>query len=125
MRNRRKRDAYPKYANEGRSTYLVNLGQKPTWKRSRPNIQPPCTRLSRGGNTRVRLHPCMQALPPPSTWHLLLDLPMRLHGGSCGIFLQTDHSTPINRWECLLLISSYTREKQCDKKNSYTPIFSL
>ena len=51
MRNRRKRNADPKQANEGRPTYLVNLGQKPTWKQSRPNIQPPCRRRSRGGNT--------------------------------------------------------------------------
>ena len=100
MRNRRKRNTYPKQANEGRSTYLVNLGQKPTWKQSRPNMQSPCERRSWGGNNWVWPH-----LGCPYTLHVGTASPFHVAslGGStkvvaCGILWNIPYNRPFHSY---------------------------
>ena len=119
MRKQRKRNADPLKQIEGRPTYLANLGPKPTEEEPRPNMQSPCGRRSRGGATWVRPH---LQLPLAAMCHLLVPPPRRLHANLPRIFLQTDHSTPINRWGCLLLISS-TQERNNVTRRRATLLF--
>jgi hypothetical protein len=105
-----------------RPTYPDQTWAKPTWKQPRPNMQPPCERRSRGGNTWVRPHPCKHQPPIASTWHLLV-IP---HVGCMwiSIFLQTDQQGAINRWERPPHSNTTQESTMWQEEKRLIPIFS-